>query len=224
VCGTVLQIAEGKAMKMHYDTHYFRYQRAIGEFGGQMNASKFAPFIKASDAVLDFGCGGGFILRSLNCKRRSGIEINPEARSEAKRNGITVFSSIGEAPEAITDVLISHHALEHVENPLLSLSELRRTVMPGGRAIFVVPCESILRPYRRKDINQHLYTWNPMCLGNLLTAAGYTVDEVKPLYSRWPPGITAIKSIGGIGACRLAAKVWGHLAPSLSQVRAVCRV
>jgi SAM-dependent methyltransferase len=212
-----------KSMNNHYGTDYFRYQRSIGEFGGEMNATKFSPFITSSDAVLDFGCGGGFILRNLDCKQRYGIEINPAARAEAQRNGIRVFSSINEVPETLVNVLKSHHALEHVGNPLASLSELRRTLVPGGRALFIVPCESILRAYRPNDINQHLYTWSPMCFGNLLAVAGYTVDRVEPLFSRWPPGIGAIRKIAGIRACRVAAKVWGHLAPSLSQVRASAR-
>ena len=189
-----------------------------------MNAEKFSSFIASSDRVLDFGCGGGFILRNLVCRHRMGIEINSEARNEALKNGVEVFPSIAVTPDASADVLISHHAIEHVDNPLETLSRIRRKIVPGGRAIFVVPCESILCAYRPNDINQHLYTWSPMCLGNLLSSAGYTVDRVEPLLSRWPPGIGTIRKVAGIRACRLAASLWGHLAPSLSQVRAVCTV
>lgn len=208
----------------HYDKYYFSCQRVIGAFGGEMNASKFHAFVKPSDTVLDFGCGGGFILESLCCSRRIGIEIIPEARNEARRKGIGVFDSVEEVPDALVDVLISHHALEHVENPLPTLVKLRRTVKAGSSAVVLLCPANPYCAHTDLTIYQHLFTWSPMCLGNLLTKAGYCVTKSKPLFSRWPPGIIALRQIAGLNACRLVSSIYGHLNPSLSQIRAVCRV
>ena len=62
----------------HYQDDYFnKYQRDLGEFGGRANAFMFDQYITPADeVVLDFGCGGGFLLKNLHCSRKVGIEIN----------------------------------------------------------------------------------------------------------------------------------------------------
>ena len=67
--------------------------------------------------VLDFGCGGGYIISSLTCKRRIGIEINEIARQEAAEKGIEVYKYSNEVPDDSCDLIISNHALEHVSAP-----------------------------------------------------------------------------------------------------------
>ena len=53
-------------MEDYYNEKYFNdYQKKIGEFGGIANTFKFKKYIKASDSILDFGCGGGFLLKNL---------------------------------------------------------------------------------------------------------------------------------------------------------------
>lgn len=47
----------------HYDAEYFNWQKNIGAFGGWANSFKFKNSISKSDTVIDFGCGGGFLLK-----------------------------------------------------------------------------------------------------------------------------------------------------------------
>ena len=79
--------------KNYYGNEYFNnYQREIGEFGGKANIFKFKKYISRNHSVLDFGCGGGFLLNNLDCKDKIGIEINPIARDYCKSNfGIDCF-------------------------------------------------------------------------------------------------------------------------------------
>ena len=63
----------------YYDADYFEWQKDIGLFGGWANAHKFRASVSKEDTVVDFGCGGGFLLAHLECKRRIGIEPNPIA-------------------------------------------------------------------------------------------------------------------------------------------------
>ena len=59
----------------YYQEDYFEnYQKKIGEFGGKANLFKFKKYIKLSDTVLDFGCGGGFLLKFLDCKNKANIK------------------------------------------------------------------------------------------------------------------------------------------------------
>ena len=53
----------------HYDQQagedYFDFQASIGEFGGWANVTKFSDYVAPGDTVLDFGCGGGYLLKNL---------------------------------------------------------------------------------------------------------------------------------------------------------------
>jgi SAM-dependent methyltransferase len=205
----------------HYDKRYFDWQRTIGEFGGWANSPRFARHIKPSDVVLDFGCGGGYLLKHFDCRRRLGVEINPTARSTARDNGIEVFASTHEIGDDSVDVVVSNHCLEHVPDPLRALTELRCKLRVGGKAIFVVPCEMSATPYDPTNIDHHLYTWNPTCLGNLFSDAGFRVLSATRDRFRWPPFYRQIAALGGRWAFELACKIWYYLDRRSFQVRLV---
>ena len=171
----------------HYDDNYFAWQGPIGEFGGWADLAKFKGYISEKDDVLDFGCGGGFLLKNLRCKKRVGIELNSHAAEVARKNGIEMYQCITDVPDEYVDIIISNHALEHCCCPLDVLRMLKRKLKKSGKIIFVVPCESISCQYLPSDINHHFYTWSPMCLGNLFKEAGYLLIESKAYFPKWPP-------------------------------------
>lgn len=206
----------------HYGTSYFDFQRPVGEFGGWANETKFTAYIRPEHDVLDFGCGGGFLLKRLNCRSRYGIEINPNARLVAESNGISVVEQIDLIANDSVDVIISNHCLEHVPNPLAALIELRPKLRRGGLAVFVVPCESISTRYRPQDMDQHLYTWSPLNLGNLFAAAGFEVLECRRYAHKWPPVYRHIARLGRF-CFDLAACVWDRIDGRIFQVRVVAR-
>ena len=78
---------------IYYDDTYFRWQAPLGEFGGWANQTKFSEFVDADSTVLDFGCGGGFLLKNMRCGKRVGVELNPTAADTAKKNGIEIWYS-----------------------------------------------------------------------------------------------------------------------------------
>ena len=104
-----------KKSKTHYDSTYFnKFQKKVGELGGKMNKFKFDKHIKETDTVLDFGCGGGFLLNNLGCKKKIGIEVNDFARNYCiNKFGIDCFMSLDEIENNSIDVIISNHCLEH---------------------------------------------------------------------------------------------------------------
>jgi SAM-dependent methyltransferase len=205
---------------MHYDQKYFEWQHFIGKLSGEVDLFKFKKYVNENDKIIDFGCGAGYILRNLNSKDKIGIEINPVAREAAKKNGITVYESIDEIQDEWATVIISHHALEHTYNPLDIVMKLKNKLCAGGKIIFVVPHER-RNKFRKDDINQHLYTWSPMNLGNLFTIAGFKVLEVKTIYHRWPPFPRHIKMLFGTQVFHFFCKIYGHLARGMTQVRIV---
>ena len=58
---------------------------------------------------------------------------------------------------------------------------MQQLLSPGGRLLLFVPFE-INRRYRRYvpgDRNHHLFSWNALTCGNLVTAVGLAVEQVS---------------------------------------------
>lgn len=182
---------------MAYDQQYFDWQKKIGIFGGTVNLNKFLPFISTNDAVLEFGCGGGYLLKNIQSKQTIGIEINPVARENAKGLGLIVFEKIEEVPDDYANIAISNHVLEHVDNPIETLRALNSKIKKNGKLVFVVPHEKACHNWDPTDINQHLYTWNQMTLGNLFQRAGYKIVSVDKIWHTWPPKFALLYKIFG---------------------------
>jgi SAM-dependent methyltransferase len=205
----------------YYDSDYFDWQKNIGAFGGWVSAYKFKESIKKHDTVIDFGCGGGFLLKNLDCEKRIGIEPNPSAVDTVKKFGIKHFHSpidaVNELGTEVADVIVSNNALEHTLNPLQELKNLKPLLKTGGTIHFVVPCDSIDYKYNAKDINYHLFSWSPQNLGNLFTEAGYSVEYVRPYIHKWPPFYSKIAKLGW-PIFNLACRLYGRIERTWFQV------
>lgn len=177
----------------YYDEKYFEFQQEIGKFGGKTKANMVAPYINDDMTVIDFGSGGGYLLSCIRAREKVGIEINDAAREAAKRIGINSVKNIGDIPDKYADVIVSTGTLEHVEHPLMALRQLREKLKDNGKIVFYVPNESCDTEYKRSDINNHLYTWNCLTLGNLFKAAGYFVHSVEKIQEVWPQNYLEIE-------------------------------
>ncbi len=210
-----------KTASEHYDAQYFEWQKSIGSFGGWANSYKFQGTIKPNDTVIDFGCGGGFLLANLQCGRRIGIEPNDSAGAEATRNGVTRFenpaAALAQLGEHVADVIISNHALEHTLNPLEEITSLKRLLKPGGTIHFFVPCDSVDYLYDPKDVNYHLFSWSPQNLGNLFYEAGYKIVHAKPYKHKWPPFYRHFSHLGW-PMFNLLCKLYGRISRNWVQV------
>ncbi len=175
---------------------YFAYQRSIAESNSAILALKFERFVKPLDCVLDFGCGGGYLLKALNCTQRIGVEINPAARLEAAKNGVQCHATLDAVAGGIADVAISNHALEHVPYPIEALRQIKGKLKPGGTLVLCVPADDwrTQRFYDPKDVNHHLHTWTPLLLGHSLSEAGFSVrrGDIAVLTHAWPPRVSAL--------------------------------
>lgn len=177
--------AEGEA--------YFAAQARTGKLGARWNLNLWKEHIHPDDDVLDFGCGGGYLLSVLPGKTKIGIEVNPAAREMAGHLGIAVFETIEEVKERRFSRVISSHALEHVPTPLIALEQLRSRLAPAGQLLFLLPLDDWRTPahrnYRQDDLHRHLYAWTPQNLGNLLDEAGYQDITIKVIADAMPPNL-----------------------------------
>jgi SAM-dependent methyltransferase len=207
-------------MDKYYDRSYFDWQKEIGSFGGWAELIKFECFIKPEMNVIDFGCGGGYLLNKINCKEKIGVEINDVARKNLDGFGIKSFKYLQDVPDNWADCVISNHALEHIQAPFNHILLLKEKLRKGGKIIFVVPNDSC--KYKPNDINQHLYSWSPMNIGNLFKDAGYNVIESKEIIHRWPPYYYKIAKIFGGRIFHMVCIIYGYIKRhSYSQVRVV---
>lgn len=212
-----------RSVVAYYDETYFAYQQRSGEFGGWALAPLFSPYIEKTDRVIDFGCGGGYLLRGLACGDRIGVEVNETARAIAQEvNGVRTVTTIGELPDAWADVIISNHALEHCTSPYGVLADLLPKLKPGGTFVAYVPHESNRNPWTPESVDNHLYTWNPMTFGNLFVNAGYEVVSARPFHHAWPPFHTLIAK-GGRAVFGFASHIYAMLDRRYSQVMVVAR-
>lgn len=208
----------------HYDESYFLWQNDGAAIGGEANKEKFLPFLRPEHrAILDFGCGGGSLLRALPAETKIGVEINPAARAHAERIGIRAVPSLADIPDASIDAVVSNHAMEHVESPLDVMRQVHRVLKPGGIAIVVVPCDRAHYPFKRGDRDFHLFSWSASNLGNLALVAGFEVERADEIVHRWPPGWQTIRRLGGRRLFDLVCRLYGYLRRSRSQVRVVAR-
>lgn len=170
---------------------YFAWQGELGLLRGLYNKHIWEPYIDRSDDVLDFGCGGGFLLKLLEVRKKVGVEVNPHARSKASELGIETYERVIDVAGKF-DKVISSHALEHIPHPMQALLDIKTKLRDEhSRLLLLLPLDD-WRSHRNKtysdhDINMHLYTWTPQSLGNLLSSSGYKVLDIKILCHAWPP-------------------------------------
>ena len=104
-----------------------------------------ASLTRPPDAILDIGCGNGSTLRhlrSLGYRQLHGLEISTYAIQRLRGEGIEMHYGVLPSiplPEASFDVVIASQVLEHVIRRRRLLSEVRRVLKPGGRALIFVP-------------------------------------------------------------------------------------
>jgi len=206
----------------HYDKAYFDgYQKKIGEFGGVANKFKFQEHISSNDVVLDFGCGGGFLLKNLDCKSKIGIEINEVARNHCKSLGIECYDSLDHIENESIDVVISNHCLEHIEDPYAAIAELYTKLKLNGRIIIVVPLDSYRYRWSPHDVNNHLYSFSPMNLGNLLQSAGFKNITTAPLLHKWVPYHEKVVKLFGRKFFHALSWAYGHYNKKWVQVKGI---
>lgn len=58
-----IAFSSSRRWKMHYNKEYFEWQKNVGALGGVLNRFKFEAYIAGLDTVIDFGCGGGILIK-----------------------------------------------------------------------------------------------------------------------------------------------------------------
>lgn len=193
-----------------------RFDRHM-EFGRLFQTRYFRPYCNEDRDLLDFGCATGLFLRSLPARRRIGVEVNPHCvqacKSLNEQTGVPIelHEALDTVGDECVDTVISNHVLEHVLSPLRELKQMRRVLRAGGHLVLVTPFDDFRSPKNRcydpQDKDHHLFTGCPANLGNLVSEAGFAVQECRICTSAWSPKIFWIRKCLGMLAFKLACNL-----------------
>ena len=117
--------------EMHRYFRYPEYQQLIATVLGH------AP---SATSWLDVGCDHGFFLDDVRryIDRVAGVELSARARAYAQRIGLDVVHDLT-AVEGTFDVISMWHVLEHIEQPIDMLQQLRGRLAEDGLLAIRVP-------------------------------------------------------------------------------------
>jgi len=182
-----------------YDAKYWEWQKTMNMFGAAYKGDIIKHLFltlpeKKAQSILEFGCSGGYILNTMPVPHKYCVEINPSARAFARDTFPDIqdiFSRLEDIPEGLRfDIIYTTSVLEHVDCPLCELRKLKYKLTPGGMLIVGLRndgADHLSQTFDKikNDPNHHIYTWNPLLLGNLLTSAGYTPCNVIGQFDAW---------------------------------------
>jgi ubiquinone/menaquinone biosynthesis C-methylase UbiE len=138
---------EKRGTMRHYDQQAAIYDvQYLGEQDAKIEGILNSTELKPNEAVLDLGCGTGFLFQHIN-KRVGllvGIDLSQKALQEAKKrtknmsNIVLVRADADNTPfpDCIFDRVFAITLLQNMPDPLKTITEMRRIGKP--QAIFAV--------------------------------------------------------------------------------------
>jgi len=150
---------------------------------------------KTTGNFLDFGCGGGSLVREASCAgwNAFGLELNKALAESANAywGGERILSySLDELKHQFAgyfDVINSSRVFEHLTDPLGTARSLVELLREGGIFSLDVPNIFDLKSYLRRSaaINPtgHLYHFSAKTIRQLLIKAGFTIVQLKNSFS-----------------------------------------
>lgn len=134
--------------------------------------------------LLDVGCGDGAFLKAVRPKgwQAAGIEMDSMAET-LQREGVSVWTNLSSIPkETRFQVVTLWHSLEHMEDPVKLLMELRALIALDGALLMAVPdrggfqAKLFRSDWLHLDVPRHLWHFDNKALNYHLERAGYSIQ------------------------------------------------
>lgn len=213
---TALAIAVEKTVhERYYNETYMDWQLPLNKIGAMYKKRYWRDYVTHDMACAEFGCSTGFILHSMPCREKLGIELNDAARDYAHQKfALNVVQTTSEVLSSSQDFILSTSVLEHAECPICELRQLHRILKPHGIISVTVPgMAPRSMVWKRDDVNLEFQMFGALELGNLLIAAGFTIPDPNACFSevtQWPPDAEEIFKKNGLDTLIERAKEYGR--------------
>ena len=131
--------------------------------------------------ILDVGCGTGANLLMLSkFGDAEGVDISPDALSFCKERGLAKVK-LGAAEElpyadGTFDLVTAFDVVEHMDDDLAGLREMRRVLRPGGHVLLFVPTFMFLWGLQ-DDVSNHRRRYRLSELQRVLEEAGFEIER-----------------------------------------------
>jgi len=138
---------------------------------------------RSSVNILDVGCGTGANLEMLSeFGEAEGVDISGEALTFCRERGLENVKQ-GEAEalpfeDSSFDLVTGLDVVEHLDDDLAGLKEMRRVLRPGGQALLFVPAFMFLWGVQ-DDISHHRRRYTLDQLKRVVRQAGFEVDRAS---------------------------------------------
>jgi SAM-dependent methyltransferase len=129
--------------------------------------------------VLDFGAGIGTLSEAVRDLGLKPLCLEPDARQrdELVRRGFQAIASLADVPDASLDFIYSSNVLEHIDDDVATLIELRRKLRIGGRLFLYIPAFQALFSAMDRAVG-HFRRYDRTMLDDKLRAAGFAVEDI----------------------------------------------
>ena len=155
--------------------------------GDRQDILRFIP--TSSKRILEVGCGEGAFAKSLlsNSHEVWGVEFNEDAAKKASEILYKVYADaienvMRELPDNYFDLIIFNDVLEHLVEPNLVLSNIRKKLIIGGKVIASIPnirfAKVLFNLIVKKD-----FTYTEFGVLDSSHLRFFTINSMKALFS-----------------------------------------
>jgi 2-polyprenyl-3-methyl-5-hydroxy-6-metoxy-1,4-benzoquinol methylase len=156
----------------------------------------YYPWIKKAtltsrSRILDVGCGSGeLLLKMSNDGFKDLTGLDPFIKEDIHyKSGITIHKKTLDQLNEPFDLIMMHHAFEHMDHPLSIIQQIHSLLRPGGLALIRIPVGDSYAwkkygvDWVQLDAPRHLFLHTTKSMQILCQQSGFTLDDV--IYDSW---------------------------------------
>src|SRR5213082_1511335 len=170
----ILREVEGK----HW--WYLGGHRIMASFVGRI-ALELRRYNDTAPRLLDVGCGTGGNLEMLSeFGAVEGVDVSQDAVEFCRARGVAPVKQAAaeDLPynDESFDLVTGFDVIEHLDDDVAGLREMRRVLRPGGRVMVIVPAFMWLWGVQ-DDVSHHRRRYTLSSLRRVMTEAGFEVER-----------------------------------------------